>query len=83
MYTFNVALIFGQHDQVYTLVCASEDPINDREVIAVAHEAIQKRLPQGGKLDEAIDYVANCVKQEYGCETVVVKADAICNLWNE
>lgn len=79
MNTFNLAIIFGDADAVFTIVCASENPIDKAQINRVATKHFHHfALLGGGNFDQIISRIANGIKRECNCDAVIVRADCAC-----
>lgn len=76
MYTFNMALVFGDAEAVYTIVCGSESPIDEQLAMTVTEMYLQNTLDNCSSIDKAVSKIAKGVQEECGYGTVIVKADA-------
>lgn len=75
MYTFNFGIIFGK-TAVHTIVCASEDPIDEFAVTSLISERLPVALASKRSASNVVSEVAKAIKEEFGYQAVTVKADA-------
>lgn len=76
MHTFNISIVFGEAEFVYTIVCASEELINEQEVNFVATAYFKIAMDHYKSTDQVIKEITEGIKKECGCNAVIVKADA-------
>lgn len=75
MYTFNFGIIFGK-SAIHTIVCASEEPIDESGVTSLVAERLPSALAAKRTASSVVAEVAKAIKEEFGYQAVTVKADA-------
>ena len=76
MHTFSLGIVFGEAEFVYTIVCASDFPINAQKVDFVATKYFKLAMNHYKSTDQVISEMTKGINEECGCEAVIVKADA-------
>lgn len=75
MNTFNFGIIFGK-SAVHTIVCASEEPIDEVAVTCLISERLPAALATRRNASSVVAEVAKAIKEEFDYQAVTVKADA-------
>ena len=78
MYTLNLGVVFSHSNVVAVIVCASDSPIDKDVVTSVVLKQLNSCSNQTAEhfFKSAID----AVKQECGCNAVLVNSDCACQL---
>ena len=79
--TFNFAINFFPHLGVSTIVCHSKDEIDLSVACSAAMEAMaQATATTNTSPKKIVETVSKHLREELGCETVVVRADVTANV---
>ena len=79
--TFNFAINFYPQLGASTIVCHSQDEIIVEDAYVAAMEAMASATAARGTTPKAIiETVAKALREELGCETVIVRADVTANV---
>lgn len=76
MHTFNISIVFGEAEFVYTIVCNSDEPINEQQINFIATAYFKAAMVHYRSTDQVIKEMTEGIKKECGCNAVIVKADA-------
>ena len=79
--TFNFAINFYPQLGSTIIVCHSQDEINLDTAYGAAMEAMNHATAViNTSPKEIVEMVAKCLREELGCETVIVRADVTANV---
>lgn len=78
MHTFNLGFVFAPVDNVIIIVCASEDPIDRQEVMQISQKYFNQGMAMFHHPVEVMRHIIKGIKEECGCEAVMVNADCAC-----
>lgn len=78
MYTLNLGVVFSRSNVVAIIVCASENPIDKEAVSSVVLNQLRSSANQSAV--HFFKAAINAVKNECGCDAVLVNADCACQL---
>ena len=76
MYTFNLALVFG-NSAVVTFVCASENPVDTMQINMVASTAVREGTAFCQNAEQLAHYIVERIKENCGCDAVMVVSDVV------
>ena len=76
MHTFNISIVFGKAEFVYTIVCNSDETINEQQVNFVATASFKAAMNHYRSTDQVVKEMTEEIKKECGCNAVIVKADS-------